>query len=247
MKECNQCKKQLPATREYFYGCKKNKNGLYSICKECKKENIKKHSLKPEVNEKKAEYAKEYRQQNKEKKAQYLREYRKKNKEKITESKKLYYQKNKEKISDNYKVYRQKNKETILEKDKIYRENNKDKRKLQEQKYLQTEHGRNVRYNGQLRYVAIKENLKFEPINRTEILKRDNWTCQICKIKVHDNHTGNWNTPDKAHLDHIIPRKKGGSHTADNIQVLCRTCNTLKGDKTGKEVKKIEEIRIRNN
>ncbi len=97
MKECNQCKKQLPATREYFYGCKKNRSGLYSICKECKKENVKKHFSKPEVEEQRINYAKEYRQQNKEKKAQYLREYRKKNKEKIADSKKIYYDKNKKK------------------------------------------------------------------------------------------------------------------------------------------------------
>ncbi len=39
-------------------------------------------------------------------------------------------------------------------------------------------------------------------------------------------------TDVKLTLDHIVPISKGGKHTADNAQPLCRPCNTHKGVKT---------------
>jgi len=35
---------------------------------------------------------------------------------------------------------------------------------------------------------------------------------------------------DPRGFDHVIPRAKGGQHTAHNVVVCCRSCNELKGD-----------------
>ena len=58
MKICPTCKKGLPATRDYFYPRKTNRDNLYSECKECSnkktKEQYKKHRRK------RLAYAREY-------------------------------------------------------------------------------------------------------------------------------------------------------------------------------------------
>lgn len=37
--------------------------------------------------------------------------------------------------------------------------------------------------------------------------------------------------PDDIEVDHVISVRQGGSNSADNLQPLCRTCNSVKGAK----------------
>ncbi|HEY9643395.1 MAG TPA: HNH endonuclease [Coleofasciculaceae cyanobacterium] len=60
---------------------------------------------------------------------------------------------------------------------------------------------------------------KVPPVNRRELLRRDNHTCQYC------GSTRNLT------IDHLIPRSKGGLHTWDNVVTACGTCNSQKGDR----------------
>lgn len=39
-------------------------------------------------------------------------------------------------------------------------------------------------------------------------------------------------TKSRIAVDHVIPLSRGGTNTADNLQPLCRTCNSTKGAKT---------------
>ncbi len=64
---------------------------------------------------------------------------------------------------------------------------------------------------------------KIPPVNRREVLKRDQHRCQYCR------------SARKLTLDHVIPRSKGGPHTWDNVVAACERCNWTKSDRTPKE------------
>jgi 5-methylcytosine-specific restriction endonuclease McrA len=68
----------------------------------------------------------------------------------------------------------------------------------------------------QLKRQSIKPRLRFE------ILKRDDYRCQMCGVTAKDGAT--------LEIDHIHPVSKGGTNEPDNLQVLCRDCNAGKSD-----------------
>jgi hypothetical protein len=60
-----------------------------------------------------------------------------------------------------------------------------------------------------------------KPSLRFEILKRDDYRCQMCGVTAKDGAT--------LEIDHIHPVSRGGTNEPDNLQVLCRDCNAGKG------------------
>ncbi len=58
-------------------------------------------------------------------------------------------------------------------------------------------------------------------LTRNNIIKRDNHRCQYCG-KIAASMT----------VDHIIPRKRGGKDTWENLVSACLKCNNKKGDRT---------------
>jgi hypothetical protein len=53
---------------------------------------------------------------------------------------------------------------------------------------------------------------------RKQVFERDGHRCKICKRM------------DCLSIDHIIPVSKGGTNDLDNLQTLCRPCNSAKGE-----------------
>jgi hypothetical protein len=62
------------------------------------------------------------------------------------------------------------------------------------------------------------------------IFTKYNYKCHYCG---YDNENHNIDYGENLHLDHIMPLSKGGLTVVDNIQLLCRTCNCKKSNKTG--------------
>ena len=80
------------------------------------------------------------------------------------------------------------------------------------------------------------------PKLKAYILKRDNYTCQICGIsrELFDSfipHLGDYLLLE---VDHIVPVASGGQgNDEENLQTLCWRCNRKKGStKTNEEVRK---------
>lgn len=71
---------------------------------------------------------------------------------------------------------------------------------------------------------------------RYNVLKRDNFQCQLCGATAKDGA--------KLHVDHIIPVSKGGKTIMSNLQTLCDRCNIGKSNEWKKYVKKDYFIKI---
>lgn len=54
---------------------------------------------------------------------------------------------------------------------------------------------------------------------RWQVWERDNFTCKQCGTRANLS------------VDHIVPESKGGSLNLDNLQTLCKKCNSSKGMK----------------
>lgn len=107
----------------------------------------------------------------------------------------------------------------------------KSKRILNNKKqYKKTESYKNMKRNGSHKKRVITKGNKYEDIRRNVLFRRFNYICQGCNVKcVHPNGV-NYNDNNCATIDHIKPVSKGGNHTYDNTQLLCRKCNTMKGN-----------------
>lgn len=67
------------------------------------------------------------------------------------------------------------------------------------------------------------------------LLKFQNNKCACCKRTFSDDL--------KYELDHILPLSKGGDFTLKNIQLLCKSCNCIKGNKMIKYRNEINFVR----
>lgn len=93
-------------------------------------------------------------------------------------------------------------------------------------KWLEIRHKRleKIGFEATLREYNSKNQRKLmTPDLRRKIMKRDNYTCQICGKRMRDE-VG-------LHIDHIIPIAKGGKSVESNLRVLCSKCNGRKGSK----------------
>lgn len=62
-----------------------------------------------------------------------------------------------------------------------------------------------------------------------EILERDEWTCYYCGEDLHEVPSG------ERHIDHFVPKSKGGEDVVENLVTACQHCNLIKNDKMPNE------------
>jgi 5-methylcytosine-specific restriction endonuclease McrA len=61
-----------------------------------------------------------------------------------------------------------------------------------------------------------------------QLMKRDRRRCKQCNTLCVKPE--GYNHPNEGTIDHIMPLSKGGLHLWNNVQLLCRQCNTAKRD-----------------
>jgi 5-methylcytosine-specific restriction endonuclease McrA len=115
------------------------------------------------------------------------------------------------------------NKKGIINKKNLHRLSEDTKEEL---KYYQmiTETDEEIQITKPERWYKVDRTCVIEAGNwdqlRNYIIERDKWTCQYC---------GDKKGPFEA--DHVIPRKKGGLDTEENLKCACISCNRSKGSK----------------
>lgn len=84
----------------------------------------------------------------------------------------------------------------------------------------------NEKYNGFHIRRAKKYGVPYEHgITLPEVIERFGGVCQICGKATDRGVFAMMPT-----IDHIVPMKRGGGHTWDNVQLACMKCNSMKGD-----------------
>lgn len=66
-------------------------------------------------------------------------------------------------------------------------------------------------------------------ISLDELMRKSRMRCKYCNTLCVKPE--GYNQPNEGTIDHIMPLSKGGLHLWNNVQLLCRRCNTIKKDK----------------
>jgi hypothetical protein len=85
----------------------------------------------------------------------------------------------------------------------------------------------------------IRDDAEVDPfLSRKRVWIETGPFCYLCGIETYFNYQMKpdrmrWNKSkhQMAHMDHIIPLAKGGTHTLNNVSVTCSDCNMSKGDR----------------
>jgi len=149
-----------------------------------------------------------YREKNREALRITAKAYRRANPEKVKAKNAAYYQKNRDALRAKRKIYREANREERCIAAKRWQENNPDKYAAIHQR---SEHRRRAR--------LANVSGEYTQEQWYQILTRYGMACAKC---------GRSLTRRSATVDHFVPIVAGGPNCAENLQPLCKSCNSRK-------------------
>lgn len=202
-KICTKCK--INKSLEEYSPDNRRKDGRQAQCKSC-------------ANVRNKIYHAEHRQQ----RSEYKEEYYSKNKKRILENQKNYNIENRQKIQKYQQNYRIENEQGKQEYNRKYGEENKKKIAEQKAEYLKTEKGKastaRAAHNKKIKIANSINTFNDKEFNCTIFLQ--NYQCI--------GGCGRYFDEVEPTRDHIYPASKGGDFIKENIQALCRSCNSKK-------------------
>ena len=184
----------------------------------------------------KKEWSKFYYLQNREKILSRNRNWLKKNPDKVKSIQKNFKKRNPESIRLASIRFNKNHPERRIEISLAYRKRNQEERNRQSRLYYQNNkeyfHQHHLAWSRKnkirIKVIDAKQYARRKGAKGTdrvtaeewqEILRSFSFKCGICKKR------------KVLEMDHIIPLSKGGVHLASNIQPLCRSCNSSKGNR----------------
>lgn len=146
------------------------------------------------------------------------RAWRARNKERVAELNREYYVANREERLAYHRKYRQANKDYFRKEIKKFRQENPNYHR----DYVREWSRRNpdkIKVQESARRAAKRSGGRFTVAEWVAMKQRYDYHCLRC---------GRREPEIKLSADHVIPLSKGGMNTIDNIQPLCKSCNTAK-------------------
>lgn len=222
MPVCQKCNVDKPDTDFWI---RKDTGKLRGTCKECM--NGQNKVYVEERKENILDYQKEYREENKEALAIKSKAYRDAHKEERKEWYSNYYSERREQVIDAVKKYCINNSDKVKLSSKKYRENNKEIIVIKKAEFTRTPAGKAMKKRDYYKRKSYKENTECTLTMEQEQRKLSEQENK-CAGFPHGCCTVTFNENNVPTLDHIISLKLGGTHTYENTQWLCRSCNSKK-------------------
>lgn len=160
-----------------------------------------------------------------------FRRYREANRQRDAE----YRERNREKIRESDRRYREKNRDKLLEKARQFRRDHKDIKARYRRDYyirhaprLREEAARERKLNPE-RFRVARHNRRARERSGGGKVTQVQWSSILARF---DGKCAKCGEAANIQMDHVVPLAKGGRHSVDNVQPLCRECNLRKATKT---------------
>lgn len=198
----------------------RTKTGYSALCLVCNKNKSK--VWRDKNPDKSRESVKRYREKYPEKHREMYDSWSSRNKEKVRESARENYNRHQEAYRESARIQHAKRKlehpQEVRDYQSEWRKKNPEKVSDAQKKWSHS-HPERVKIKTQNRNEK-KKNSTGSVTERewVDILERCGYTCLWCR-----------RNDVKITMDHVVPLSKGGLHEIENIQPLCRSCNSKKG------------------
>ena len=143
------------------------------------------------------------------------------NKDRVRELNQQHYEANREERKAYHRQYRRDHPEYFQEKMGEFREQNPSYHRDYMREWARANPDKITEKDNKRRTFKMGKSGSFTAHEWVELKQRYNYTCLRC---------GRCEPNIKLTADHIVPISKGGVGTIDNIQPLCKPCNTAKHD-----------------
>jgi 5-methylcytosine-specific restriction endonuclease McrA len=149
------------------------------------------------------------------------RDWRAKNKERVAELNREFYEANREQRLEYHRQYRQTHGEYFKEQIQKFRRENPDYNRAYMRRWARSNSDKIQAKDHARRAFKMGKHGSFTASEWKALKEQYNYTCLRC---------GRREPKIKLTADHIVPISKGGAGTIDNIQPLCKPCNSAKHD-----------------